>query len=57
MEIKARYRLIGLFMLVVIGLGFGFVYWLQNAGGLAERKTYQIRFEDTVGGLAGRRAR
>ncbi|MGB8276630.1 MAG: ABC-type transport auxiliary lipoprotein family protein [Methylovirgula sp.] len=51
MEIKARYRLIGLFMLAVIGLGFGFVYWLQNAGGLAERKTYQIRFEDTVGGL------
>lgn len=51
MEIKARYRLIGLFMLIVIGLGFGFVYWLQNAGGLAERKSYQIRFEDTVGGL------
>ncbi len=51
MEIKARYRLIGLFMLALIGLGFGFVYWLQNAGGLAERKTYQIRFEDTVGGL------
>ncbi|MGO9134873.1 MAG: ABC-type transport auxiliary lipoprotein family protein [Methylovirgula sp.] len=51
MEIKARYRLIGLFMLAVIGTGFGFVYWLQNAGGLAERKTYQIRFEDTVGGL------
>ncbi len=51
MEIKARYRLMGLFMLAVIGLGFGFVYWLQNAGGLAERKTYQIRFEDTVGGL------
>ncbi|QXX75913.1 ABC-type transport auxiliary lipoprotein family protein [Methylovirgula sp. HY1] len=51
MEIKSRYRLVGLFMLVVIALGFGFVYWLQNAGGLAERKTYQIRFEDTVGGL------
>lgn len=51
MEIKARYRLIGLFMLAVIGLGFGFVYWLQTAGGLAERKTYQIRFSDTVGGV------
>ena len=51
MEIKARYRLIGLFMLVVIGLGFGFVFWLQNAGGLSERKTYQIRFSDSVGGV------
>jgi phospholipid/cholesterol/gamma-HCH transport system substrate-binding protein len=51
MEIKARYRLIGLFMLAVIGIGFGFVYWLQNAGGLAERKAYQIRFDGTVGGL------
>lgn len=51
MEIKARYRLIGLFMLALIGLGFGFVYWLQNAGGLVERNSYRIRFTDTVGGL------
>ncbi len=51
MEIKARYRLIGLFMLMVMGLGFGFVYWLQNAGGLGERKTYTIHFQNTVGGL------
>lgn len=51
MEIKARYRLIGLFMLAVIGLGFGFVYWLQNAGGLAERVSYTLHFTDTVGGL------
>lgn len=51
MEIKARYRLIGLFMLAVIGLGFGFVYWLQNAGGLAERMSYRIRFAENVGGL------
>lgn len=51
MEIKARYRLIGLFMLGVIGLGFGFVYWLQNAGGLTERKAYTIRFSGTVGGV------
>jgi phospholipid/cholesterol/gamma-HCH transport system substrate-binding protein len=51
MEIKARYRLIGLFMLGVIGMGFGFVYWLQNAGGLAERNSYRLRFTDTVGGL------
>lgn len=51
MEIKARYRLIGLFMLVVIGLGFVFVYWLQNAGGLGERASYTLQFTDNVGGL------
>jgi phospholipid/cholesterol/gamma-HCH transport system substrate-binding protein len=51
MEIKSRYRLIGAFMLAVIGLGFGFVYWLQNAGGVSDRLSYHIRFMDTVGGL------
>jgi len=51
MEIKARYRLIGLFMLAVIGLGFVFVFWLQNAGGLTQRRTYRLQFEQTVGGL------
>lgn len=51
MEIKARYRLIGLFVLIVIGLGFAFVYWLENAGGFVQRKTYVIHFSNTVGGL------
>ena len=30
---------------------FGFVYWLNNAGGLSERTVYQVRFENTVSGL------
>src|SRR5579872_1327413 len=51
MEIKARYRLIGLFMLAIIGLGFVFVYWLQNAGSLGERSSYTLQFTDNVGGL------
>lgn len=51
MEIKARYRLIGLFMLAVLGLGFGFVYWLQNNGTIGARKTYSVHFQDSVGGL------
>lgn len=51
MEIKARYRLIGLFMLIVIGMGFGFVYWLQNAASFSERNSYRIRFSGTIGGL------
>ena len=37
-------------MLAVIAAGFGFVYWLNNAGGLGERAVYQVRFENPVSG-------
>jgi phospholipid/cholesterol/gamma-HCH transport system substrate-binding protein len=43
--------LIGLFVLAAIGTGFGFVYWMNTAGGLGERTLYTIRFERTVSGL------
>ena len=32
METRARYTLIGLFMLAVILASFAFVYWLENTG-------------------------
>jgi len=32
MEIRARYALIGAFVLAVILGAFGFVYWLHNIG-------------------------
>lgn len=51
MEIRARYVLVGLFSLAVIAAGFGFVYWLNNVGGLSERTSYQVRFESSVSGL------
>src|SRR4029077_17793432 len=51
METRARYAVIGLFMLAVILASFGFVYWLGNKGGFAERKTYQVRFQGSVSGL------
>jgi phospholipid/cholesterol/gamma-HCH transport system substrate-binding protein len=51
MEIRARYVLVGLFSLVVIAAGFGFVYWLNTMGGLGERTSYRIRFENSVAGL------
>ena len=51
METRARYALIGLFMLAVIAASFGFVYWLENKGGFAERETYQIKFQGSVSGL------
>ena len=51
MEIRARYFLIGLFVLAVIVGGFGFVYWLNTTGGLAPRTTYRVAFDGPVSGL------
>jgi phospholipid/cholesterol/gamma-HCH transport system substrate-binding protein len=51
METRARYALIGLFILAVIAATFGFVYWLENKGGFAERESYQIKFQGSVSGL------
>ncbi len=51
METRARYALIGLFMLAVILASFAFVYWLENKGGFGQREVYQIRFQGSVSGL------
>ncbi len=51
METRARYLLIGLFLLAAISAGFGFVYWLNHAGGLGPRLSYRIRFQTPVLGL------
>ena len=51
METRAPYALIGLFVLAAIGAVFGFVYWLNNTGGLGERTVYRVRFENNVAGL------
>ena len=51
METRARYALIGLFMLAALVASFGFVYWLENAGGFGERETYRVRFQSSVSGL------
>ena len=51
MEIRARFVLIGVFVVAVIAAGFGFVYWMENVGGLAKRTSYQIRFDQSVAGL------
>ena len=50
MEVHARYVLMGLFALAVIGLGLGFVYWLEG-GGVVGRSTYTIRYDGQVAGL------
>ena len=51
METKARYILMGLFVLITIGAGFGFVYWLNNVGSLKERALYRVSFGGPVAGL------
>ncbi|WP_439541679.1 ABC-type transport auxiliary lipoprotein family protein [Hyphomicrobium sp.] len=51
METKARYTLIGSFVLAVTLAVFAFVYWLANTGGLADRQLFRIRFQSSVSGL------
>ena len=51
METRAPLALIGLFVLAAIGAVFGFVYWLNNTGGLGKKEVYTVRFENSVSGL------
>jgi phospholipid/cholesterol/gamma-HCH transport system substrate-binding protein len=51
METRAPFVVVGAFVLAAIAAVFGFVYWLQNTGGLGPRTTYQVRFEGSVPGL------
>ena len=55
METRAPYALIGVFVLAVIGAVFGFVYWLNNAGGLGERRDLPRPVRYAGVGPAGRR--
>ncbi len=50
METKANHLLIGGFVLGILLLGFGFVYWMQNLSG-GRHATYAIVFQGSVAGL------
>jgi len=50
METRANYLVIGVFTLAVIAGVFGFVFWMQAAGG-GERGYYKIAFDGSVAGL------
>jgi phospholipid/cholesterol/gamma-HCH transport system substrate-binding protein len=52
METRAHYTLIGIFVVGFIAAAFGFIYWLQYAGGLGQQAYYQVKFEQPSGGLA-----
>lgn len=51
METRAPFALIGAFVLVALAAIFGFVYWLNNTGGLGSRTSYHVQFEGSVPGL------
>src|SRR5450631_705273 len=51
METRAPFAIIGAFVLAAMVAVFGFVYWLNNTGGLGPRTSYHVRFEGPVPGL------
>ena len=51
METRAPYVLIGTFVLAAILAVFGFVYWLNNTGGIGPRTSYHVQFQGPVPGL------
>lgn len=51
METRAPFIVIGAFVLAAVAAVFGFVYWLNNTGGLGKRDVYQVQFEGSVSGL------
>ena len=51
METRAPYIIVGAFVLSAIAAVFGFVYWLNNTGGIGKRDSYQVVFNGPVPGL------
>jgi phospholipid/cholesterol/gamma-HCH transport system substrate-binding protein len=51
METRAPFVLIGAFVLAAIAAVFGFVYWLNNTGGVGPRASYHVQFDGSVPGL------
>jgi phospholipid/cholesterol/gamma-HCH transport system substrate-binding protein len=51
METRAPYIVVGAFVLSAIVAVFGFIYWLNNAGGIGKRDSYQLVFKGPVPGL------
>ena len=52
METRANYVTIGVFTLLVIAMGFGFIYWLKRFDEAGTRTELRLEFEGTVSGLA-----
>jgi phospholipid/cholesterol/gamma-HCH transport system substrate-binding protein len=51
METRAPFVIVGAFVLAAIVAVFGFVYWLNNAGGIGKRESYRVVLNGPVPGL------
>jgi ABC-type transporter Mla subunit MlaD len=51
METRAPFMIVGSFVLAAIVAVFGFIYWLNNAGGIGKRESYHVVFNGPVPGL------
>mgnify|MGYP005813261047 CR=1 FL=1 len=51
METRANYLIIGVFVLGMIGLLLGFIYWMRNDASGPEGKNYYVVFDGSVQGL------
>jgi phospholipid/cholesterol/gamma-HCH transport system substrate-binding protein len=51
METRANYVLIGVFTLIVIVGGFGFVWWFERAGSMGTRAAYDVVYHGSIAGL------
>ncbi len=51
METRASHFIIGVFVLSLLGLGFAFVYWVNNSAGGANAQRYHVIFSGSVQGL------
>ena len=51
METRANYILIGVFTLLVIAGGFGFVWWFQRLSGSGSQVAYEVVYDGSVSGL------
>jgi phospholipid/cholesterol/gamma-HCH transport system substrate-binding protein len=51
METRANYLIIGVFVLGLIGLLLGFIYWIKNDASGPEGKNYYVIFDGSVQGL------
>lgn len=51
MEREANYLAVGIFILLVLAMGIGFVLWYSDANDGREYQTYEIQFAGSVSGL------
>jgi len=51
METRANYLIIGVFVLGVLGLLLGFIYWMGNDASGPQGKNYFVIFDGSVQGL------